>query len=287
MEKLLPLIPKSASPMECLRTAVSFMGTLKSNKTPFHEQDQLISLLSPILLSWYLSKECSDSKEETIAGYFLHELHGKAPTDLERRALDLALILYSEHEFNASTFTVRTIASTMSDYYSAICGGIGALWGPLHGGANEWAYSLIHRFKDADEAEKAVLKMLSEKRLVMGFGHRVYTTNDPRSNIVKKWAKTLSEKAKDRHLFDIAERIEAVMWREKMLFPNLDFYSALLFHWLKIPVELFTPLFVLSRISGWSAHFIEQQQNNKLIRPLSEYIGPKRQKFVPLESRNG
>lgn len=281
-------IPKDCSPMEFLRSAVSLAGAFGHQYGPlkgFEPQDRLIGQLAPMLFSWYSKGKNLECDEKSLSGYFLHQLYGKAPTELQRRCLDVSFILYSEHEFNASTFTVRTIASTMSDYYSAICGGIGALLGPLHGGANECAFDLIRSFNTPEDAEKGILDSLSKRELIMGFGHRVYTTRDPRSDIIKKWAKKLSETASDGYLFSIAEKIEQVMWHEKMLFPNLDFYSALAYHWLSIPKELFTPLFVLSRISGWSAHFLEQQENNKLIRPMSHYIGERHRPFIPLGKR--
>jgi 2-methylcitrate synthase len=243
-----------------------------------------------MLFHWYhftKSGKVPDIKydDDSQAGYFLHLLTGKTPTEEHRRCLDVSLILYAEHEFNASTFTVRTIASTLSDFYSAICGGIGALRGPLHGGANEWAMALLEHFKTPDEAEKAIMKMLSEKKLVMGFGHRVYTTSDPRSAIIKKWAEKLSKNAPDGFIFPVAERIEEVMWREKKLFPNLDFYSALAYHFCGIPTPMFTPLFVMSRITGWSSHLLEQRSNNKLIRPISNYTGPEKRRITPIKER--
>ncbi len=282
VDELFLKVPQNASPMDFLRTAVSLAGTLWADEP--NPALRLITSLPTILLSWMKQKKLP-LKRGSIAKNFLELLHEKEATAKQIRALDISLILYSEHEFNASTFVVRTIASTMSDYYSAICGGIGALAGPLHGGANERAYDLIHQFKSADEAEKKILEMLSQKIRIMGFGHRVYTTKDPRSDIIKNIAQSLASAASDSYLFEVANRIEEVMWHEKMLFPNLDFYSALVYHWLDIPKSLFTPLFVLSRLSGWSAHFIEQQSNNKLIRPLSNYTGPKHQPWIPLEER--
>lgn len=288
LKVLLEHIPKKANMMDVLRTACSFLGTLEpenNENKQFEIADKLIASLPSMLFCWYNFHHTKKSpnvmtNEDSHAAHILHLLHDKPPSESHRKALDTSLILYAEHEFNASTFTVRGITSTLSDFYSAICGGIGALRGPLHGGANEFAMQLIQKFKTPEEAEAAILDMLAKKQLVMGFGHRVYTTSDPRSAIIKEEAKKLSIEAKDKRLFPIAERIEQVMWNEKKLFPNLDFYSALVYHFLGFPTEMFTPLFVLSRISGWSAHLIEQRSNNKLIRPISKYTGPN-QRTVP------
>jgi len=283
MKKILEQVPATANMMDVLRTGCSALGTIEPetpDTPPFHLADRLIACFPSILFYWYHYHKNGrsislDTGEETLAGQILHLLEGQAPIEAYRRCLDISLILYAEHEFNASTFTVRTIASTLSDFYSGICGGIGALRGPLHGGANEQAMSLIAGFKSPDDAEKGVLRMLEEKQLIMGFGHRIYTTVDPRSAIIKWWAEKLSQTASDGELFPIAERIERVMWDQKRLFPNLDFYSALAYHFSRIPTPIFTPLFVMSRIAGWSAHLLEQRANNKLIRPVSHYIGPK------------
>lgn len=288
LKNILEQIPPTASMMDVLRTGCSALGTLEPEKTntpQYAIADRLIASFPSMLFYWYhfhknKKKIDLNTNEDTLAGQILHLLHDRKPDEQHRRCLDASLILYAEHEFNASTFTVRTIASTLSDFYSAICGGIGALRGPLHGGANEWAMALLEQFKTPDDAEKGIKEMLSQKKLVMGFGHRVYTTADPRSAIIKKWAKTLSAQAKDAYLFPIAERIEKVMWNEKKLFPNLDFYSALAYHYSLIPTPMFTPLFVMARIAGWSAHLLEQRSNNKLIRPISNYTGPKKITWV-------
>lgn len=293
LKKILELIPADANMMDVMRTGCSVMGNLEP-ESPKHDQlaiaDRLTACLGSILLYWvnfHRSKKAVsiDTNEETIAGHILHLILGHSPNDIQRQCMNASLILYAEHEFNASTFTVRTIASTLPDFYSAICGGIGALRGPLHGGANEFAMNLIEKFKTPEEAEAGIMNMLAHKELVMGFGHRVYTTKDPRSEIIKNWAKKLSLQSKDPQLFAIAKRIEEVMWDQKRLFPNLDFYSALAYHYLGIPTHMFTPLFVMSRISGWSAHLIEQRANNKLIRPLSHYTGSEPRPWKPLEER--
>lgn len=278
LKKVLEMIPPTANMMDVLRTGCSVLGNLEPETpdTPhFAIADRLIASLGSMLLYWHrFHKEgvgpSLDTCEESLAGHILHLILGRSPTEEQRHCLDVSLILYAEHEFNASTFTVRTIASTLSDFYSAICGGVGALRGPLHGGANEAAMELIDRFNSPEEANRAIHEMLDRKELIMGFGHRVYTTSDPRSPIVKGWAKKLGDAKK----FTIAEVIEKVMWDEKRLFPNLDFYSALAYQAIDIPTPMFTPLFVMSRIAGWSAHLLEQRENNKLIRPISNYTGP-------------
>lgn len=293
LKKILEIIPPHSHPMDVLRTAISFFGNLEAvseENNIYLLSQKLIALLPGMLLYWWNFHQKNkaiplDTPEDSLAGHFLYLLHGKPPSLNDKRALDNALILYAEHEFNASTFTVRLIASTLSDYISSIVGGVGALRGPLHGGANEWAIALIEQSPNPDEAEKNILDMLGEKKLIMGFGHRVYKHGDPRSAIIKEWAKKLTESTDKVNLFKVAERIEQVMLREKGLFPNLDFYSALVFHSLGIPTPLFTPLFAIARTSGWSAHYIEQHKNNKLIRPLSHYTGPAHRTYISLEKR--
>ena len=291
---VLEKIPGDAHPMDVLRTGCSMLGCLEpegGGRDGKAVADRLTACFGPMLLTWYLhalgkKKLPNADQEETVAGAFLYQLHGKAPTDLQRRATDVSLILYAEHEFNASTFTTRTITSTLADFYSAVTGGIGALRGPLHGGANEAAMELIEKFPNPEEAEKGILQMLAKKEKIMGFGHRVYKHSDPRSDVIKGWAAKLAEKdPKGQKLMAVAERIDAVMKRKKKLFTNLDFYSAVSYHLCGIPTPLFTPIFVMARISGWAAHILEQRADNRLIRPTSEYIGEKVRSVPPIEKR--
>lgn len=294
LKNALENIPRIAHPMDVLRTGVSMLGTLEPENPNHHQEDiadRLMSTLPGILLYWYHFQNHgkrikTETDEPTLAGHFLHLLHDKKPSDEHTSAMNVSLILYAEHEFNASTFAARVTASTLSDFYSAIVSGIGTLRGPLHGGANEAAMDLISHFKTPDEAERGVRQMLAQKAKIMGFGHRVYKTSDPRSDIIKAWAEKLSHEASDGYLYAVSERIEKIMWEEKHLFPNVDFYSASMYHFLGIPTPMFTPIFVVSRTSGWSAHIIEQRKDNRLIRPDSNYTGPEPRDFIALNERN-
>lgn len=291
--QLLETIPSTTHPMEVLRTGCSLLGALEpesKERDQYHIANRLIATVPGMLLYWYhfhknKKQLASYTDGESTAAHFLYLLHGKKPDKEHVRALDVSLILYAEHEFNASTFAARVTTSTESDFYSAIVSGISALRGPLHGGANEAAMELIQRFKTPIDAEAGVNKLLANKSKIMGFGHRVYKKSDPRSDIIKEWSKKLSKHAKDGYLFGISEMIERLMLTEKKLFPNLDFYSASAYHFSGIPTTMFTPLFVMSRLSGWSAHIIEQRKNNRLIRPEAEYIGPAPREYVPLNQR--
>jgi 2-methylcitrate synthase len=293
LKTVLEQIPGDIHPMDVMRTGCSMLGTLEpegAGRNQIAIANRLTACFSSMLLYWHHygssgKRINTETDDDSSAGHFLHMLHQKKPDELHRRAVDVSLILYAEHEFNASTFTARTITSTLPDFYSAVTGAIGALRGPLHGGANEAAMELIQQFSAPDEAEKGVLQMMAEKKLIMGFGHRVYKISDPRSDVIKAWARKLAEAHGDRRLYPISERIEQVMRREKKLFPNLDFYSASAYHFCGIPTPMFTPLFVVARITGWSAHIIEQRSDNRLIRPNADYIGPEPRPFVPIANR--
>ena len=283
LSRMLREIPTGDSMMGILRTAVSLLGNLEPERKrgdPMLVADRLVAILPSVILQ-RLGKDIPDD-EETLAGYFLRGLEGRRPAESLRRCLDVSLILYAEHEFNASTFAARVIISTLSDVHSAVAGAIGALAGPLHGGANEEAMRLIEAYADPEEAERGILERLDRREKIMGFGHRIYTVSDPRSPVIKEWASRLAASPEQKNLFAVAERIERVMWDTKKLFPNLDFYSALAYRFCGFPTDLYTPLFVLARISGWMAHIMEQRSNNKLIRPISRYTGPEPRVYVPL-----
>ena len=293
LTKVLELIPSSAHPMDVLRTGCSFLGNIEPEGN-FSNQidiaDRLISIFPSIVCYWYryshdgVSIETA-SDHDSIGGHFLSMLTGKEPSEDHSRCLDVSLILYAEHGFNASTFTARTCASTLSDLHSCITGAIGTLRGPLHGGANEAAMEMIEKFSSREDANAGVKKMLEAKEKIMGFGHAVYTSEDPRSDIIKSWAKRLSEQNGDDTLYQVSEEIDKVMDEEKNLFPNTDFYMASAYSYLGIPTKIFTPLFVIGRTSGWSANVIEQRADNRIIRPSEEYIGPEKSDWVDIENR--
>ena len=293
LKKVLEMIPADTHPMDVQRTGVSFLGNLEP-EGDFSNQndtaDRLLACLPSMLLYWHRfhtdgTRIDTETNDDSVSGHFLHMLHDKPPSELHRKCLDTTLILYAEHEFNASTFTGRVITGTLSDMHSAVTGAIGALRGPLHGGANEAAMELIQKFSSPEEATEGVLGMLERKDLIMGFGHRVYTTSDPRNSVNKRMSKTLAEEKGDLSLYEISEAVEKVMWDEKKLFANADFFAASVYHFMGIPTYLFTPIFVCSRITGWAAHIMEQRANNKLIRPAADYVGPDLQKYVPIEDR--
>lgn len=292
--RTLEMIPADTHPMDVMRTGCSMLGNLEPEKNNFSNQEKvaerLLAAFPGIVVYWWRyhqegKKINTETKEDSTAAHFLRLLHGKKPKPSHVKAMDVSLILYAEHEFNASTFTARVITATLSDMYSAITGAIGALRGPLHGGANEAAMELIRKFRNAEAADAGIRKMLAEKAKIMGFGHRVYTTSDPRNVVIKEWSRKLAEETNDKRLFPVSEAIEKVMWDEKKLFPNLDFYSASAYHFMGIPTELFTPIFVMSRITGWAAHVMEQRANNRLIRPNAEYNGPSLQRWTDISKR--
>jgi 2-methylcitrate synthase len=293
LKTVLEQIPKDAHPMDVMRTGCSMLGNLETEED-FSEQDdkidRMLAVFPSIITYWYRFAHDgvrieTESDVDSIGGHFLELLHGKKPSELHERVMNVSLILYAEHEFNASTFTARVCASTLSDIHSCVTGAIGSLRGPLHGGANEAAMALIQKFKTPEEAEEGLMGMLERKEKIMGFGHAIYKESDPRNAIIKQWSKKLAEEVGDTVLYPVSERCEAVMWREKKLFCNADFFHASAYHFMGIPTELFTPIFVMSRVSGWTAHVKEQRANNRIIRPSADYDGPADSKWVPIDER--
>ncbi|MEB0039961.1 MULTISPECIES: 2-methylcitrate synthase [unclassified Pseudomonas] len=293
LKEVLERIPADTHPMDVMRTGASMLGTLEP-ETSFDQQldstDRLLATFPAIMCYWYrfshdgVRLNCV-TDEASIGGHFLHLLLDKKPSELHCKVMDVSLILYAEHEFNASTFTARVCASTLSDLFSCVTAAIGTLRGPLHGGANEAAMEMIERFSSADDAVKGTLAMLERKDKIMGFGHAIYKESDPRNEVIKGWAKKLADEAGDTVLYPVSEAIDKTMWEQKKLFPNADFYHASAYHFMGIPTKLFTPIFVCSRLTGWAAHVFEQRGNNRIIRPSAEYIGVEQRTFVPIEQR--
>ncbi|MBU2705035.1 2-methylcitrate synthase [Zooshikella marina] len=293
LRKTLELMPATTHPMDVMRTACSMLGTI-TPEHDFAEQqthiDRMLALFPAIICYWYRFHQEGvkidielDDKE--TGSYFLHLLHGREPKTLHGDAMNASLIAYAEHEFNASTFAARVCASTLSDIYACITTAIGTLKGPLHGGANEAAMAMISQWRTPEEAEKGILEKLAKKEKIMGFGHAVYRESDPRNAIVKAWSKRLAEEHDDRVLYPVSVRCEEVMWREKHLFCNADFFHASAYHFMGIPTPLFTPIFVCSRLTGWAAHVMEQRANNRIIRPSADYTGPENRPWLPIEQR--
>lgn len=293
LKEVLERIPASAHPMDVMRTGSSVLGTLEPELSFDQQRDvaeRLMAAFPAIMCYWYrfthdgVRINCT-SDEETLGGHFLALLHDKKPSDLHVEVMNVSLILYAEHEFNASTFTARVCASTLSDLYSCVTGAIGSLRGPLHGGANEAAMDMIEQWKSPEEAREAILGMLERKDKIMGFGHAIYSVSDPRNEVIKVWAEKLADEVGDTVLYPVSVAVDETMWEQKKLFPNADFYHASAYHFMGIPTKLFTPIFVCSRVTGWASHVFEQRSNNRIIRPSAEYIGPEQRKVVPIAQR--
>ncbi|TXY30639.1 2-methylcitrate synthase [Vibrio mimicus] len=294
LKQALELIPAEAHPMDVMRTGCSVLGNLEPEHSFADQQsatERMLALFPAVICYWYrfshdgVRIDTADHSEDSIGGYFLKMLTGQAPSELFKKVMHCSLTLYAEHEFNASTFTARVCASTLSDIHSCVTGAIGTLRGPLHGGANEAAMAMIEQWQSADVAEAGIMRMLANKEKIMGFGHAIYRESDPRNALIKEWSKALSEAVGDTHLYAVSERVEAVMKREKDLFCNADFFHASAYHFMGIPTKLFTPIFVMSRLTGWAAHVYEQRANNRIIRPSADYVGPEHQTWLPIEQR--
>ncbi|MGR2741077.1 bifunctional 2-methylcitrate synthase/citrate synthase [Billgrantia sp. Q4P2] len=294
LKAVLEQIPASAHPMDVMRTGASMLGNLETEESFDQQQDvsdRLLAVLPSIICYWYRYSHDgvrieTETDDESVGAHFLHLLRGEAPSELHARVMNVSLILYAEHEFNASTFTARVCASTLSDMHSCVTGAIGSLRGPLHGGANEAAMDMIENWKSPEEAEREIMGMLERKEKIMGFGHAIYRESDPRNAIIKEWSEKLAQDVGDTVLYPVSVRVEDVMWREKKLFCNADFFHASAYHFMDIPTKLFTPIFVCSRVTGWCAHVFEQRANNRIIRPSADYIGPEKSEWVPIEERD-
>ena len=293
LKKTLEMIPADTHPMDVMRTGCSMLGNLEP-ETDFDQQheaaDRLLAALPAIICYWYRYSHDgvrinTDTGEATLGGHFLKMLLDETPSDVHRAVMNCSLILYAEHEFNASTFTARVCAATLSDMYSCITGAIGSLRGPLHGGANEAAMELIEKFDTPDAVEAQIRGMLERKEVIMGFGHAIYRTSDPRNAIIKEWSDKLANENGDCTLYDISCAIADTMWKTKELFPNADFFHASAYNYMGIPTKIFTPIFVMSRVTGWAAHVMEQRSNNRLIRPSADYIGPEIRPYLPINER--